>query len=299
MAKKIREEYEYMDNMPLEGWAWEFIRRSVRFRSAFQTITTVYSRYPSSQFPEPWPEDFKKAHDYIDSMIEVRWGALMSVHDPHWFPCSVGRFGKTACRFVHLYPDPNVRYCDFANYCNRKDGKRYHFADRIPIRAAYPFKIVEHSTLEWNISSNLDRFKAGIKEEKRSSATDELDKMAELVRLFCLEPLKISESGNTVCIAISKKARMEDIKTELLGALAAFLNKRKPRIRDQKWKLYLIVYDLKSKHEGASYEELADKLQEICPHDDPSKVWDGRTVENHYKQALHLINGEYKKYLYI
>jgi len=116
---------------------------------------------------------------------------------------------------------------------------------------------------------------------------------------------------NTIYVGISKKARIRDIKNYLLPILSkSWLNPDKPKIRTDKWKYYLIVYDLKEKYPDVSYEDIANILSEAYP---DIKIKKGKAIkkvegsdfftikncENFYKSALALINGDYKKYLYL
>lgn len=293
-AKRSRDEYAYMDNMPLEGWIWEFVRRDQRFQSAFQTIKGVMAKF--KVIPEPWPDEFRQAHDYIRSIVSVGpFNDRERPIPPKYLILSPknrpARARKLPSYWRIRYPDPKARYCDFGSAGNGPEcPKPFIWGTR-------PFVIREYSTLEEN-ARNLADIKEAVKAQAREEPIDELDAIAALVRMASLEHLKIGESENTICIGISKKARMGEIENDLLPALAGFLNKKKPKIRDEKWKYYLVLYDLKSQNQKTSYEELTDSLQEeeMFPREDG---WDQRTVEYDYKQALHLIHGEYKKYLYL
>jgi hypothetical protein len=84
----------------------------------------------------------------------------------------------------------------------------------------------------------------------------------------------------------------------MLTDISKFLRKPVKRIRDRKWKYYLVVYDLKHKFgDGISYDEIAEILIEAYPVDETEYFNETRNINNWYNQAVSLINGGFTKYL--
>jgi hypothetical protein len=306
LASKLREEYDYMDGMPLDGWIWEFVRRNPRFQSAFETIKAIAERH-NGEIPNPWPPDFKKANEFIDAILEV--GPWVG----SWERCSNvsciciigwGEFAGSTFPEINVYPDPKVRFCDFPMDSDVKDKKYGHSTPTrlgISIRALQPFLIREYDVLDENAKGMLALVKERLSSRGLRGAkqlADDVEEAVSMVRNASLDQLRIAEPENTLCVAISKKARMEEIETKLLPAIGEMLIKDKPKRRDDMWKYYIIVYDLKCRNQNASYENLATTLQSALRPVNPGG-WQARTVENYNKQALHLIHGGYKKYLYL
>jgi hypothetical protein len=75
--------------------------------------------------------------------------------------------------------------------------------------------------------------------------------------------------------------------------LRANRKKTKGKLRTNKWKYYLIVYDLCQK--DFTYKNIANTLTMVYPGD--KDVLDEKNIENYYGRALALINGGYKKYI--
>jgi hypothetical protein len=78
------------------------------------------------------------------------------------------------------------------------------------------------------------------------------------------------------------------------------------KIRDDRWKYYLIIYDLKQNNSlgRLSYEDIAYVMCNAYKKVRIGKrtrmsadYFDKRNCENFYKGALALINGDYRKYL--
>ena len=42
IAKEIRDHYDYMDKMPLDGWMWEMIRRSKDYPTDFMELSQLF-----------------------------------------------------------------------------------------------------------------------------------------------------------------------------------------------------------------------------------------------------------------
>lgn len=114
---------------------------------------------------------------------------------------------------------------------------------------------------------------------------------------MCSSIVTMGTPFETIYIGVSIWGRLKDVQKALEPHLKSLLKPPKTRIRaNDKWKYYLITYDLKTI--GIDYERIAFILSEYYK---PPKadVFDIRTIENYHKSALALINGGYKKYLYL
>lgn len=89
----------------------------------------------------------------------------------------------------------------------------------------------------------------------------------------------------TIDLMFTDKEIIEAIEDILLKKRKALYKGRKHRT---KWKLYLMVYDIKTQYPLLTYKEISKLLPE---------VYDMRTLENYYKKAEHLIHGGYKIFL--
>jgi hypothetical protein len=111
---------------------------------------------------------------------------------------------------------------------------------------------------------------------------------------------------DSIRIAISNKIQSKDIDSILLKALREELTDPlnfplKPvKKRDDKWKFYLIIYDLRKRYgDSIGHKELSDILFAAYretplsgrPQTD-EEAQKGRIVENYYNAALKLINGD-------
>ena len=103
---------------------------------------------------------------------------------------------------------------------------------------------------------------------------------------------------NTIYLGISKTAKIEDIKKEVNKILKTEVKRSPYKLIPAKWKYYLIIFDLyKVKN---SYRDIADTLSSKDDNYYEAHMKKGvqeRTIENNHKEALALIEGEYKKYL--
>jgi hypothetical protein len=130
-----------------------------------------------------------------------------------------------------------------------------------------------------------------------------------------LHMLAVSRPEDTIYVGISKKAKVKDIEDYLLPEIRKYLQPKTVRVRNDKWLYYLIVYDLKKMHDQKiSYRDIALKLTDTYPlikvvklvkgekktvSEESSKYFTAKNCENFYKEAVVLINGDYKNYLYV
>jgi len=118
---------------------------------------------------------------------------------------------------------------------------------------------------------------------------------------------------DTLYVGIDTKADINFVEEKLKLILEKYLRRRegRGRVRDDKWKYYLIAYDLK-KEKNLTYDQIGLVLMYAYPEIIRKKLVDGKRVpqresstsyfsksncEDFYKKALLLIEGEYKNYL--
>jgi hypothetical protein len=99
--------------------------------------------------------------------------------------------------------------------------------------------------------------------------------------------------GDTLLIAINLNKSKREIEKEIEKVLRIHKQRKKSSVRIDKWKYYLIVYDLKQPN--INYSEIADLLSHAYP--TKKHLFDERNIENYYKTALELVNGGYKRYI--
>lgn len=118
-------------------------------------------------------------------------------------------------------------------------------------------------------------------------------------------PIEDTIDQDRVYIAVSRKAGYESLKKDLMHVLKNSLMKdKKHALRDDKWKFYIIVWDLREEYGNTvSYSDISDILSEAYPSVPRKKgpawagLFDARNCENYYENASALIRGGYKKYL--
>lgn len=100
--------------------------------------------------------------------------------------------------------------------------------------------------------------------------------------------------GDTLLIAVNLNKSKREIEKEIEKVLRIHKQRKKSSVRIDKWKYYLIVYDLKQPN--INYSEIADLLSHAYP--TKKHLFDERNIENYYKTALELVNGGYKRYIH-
>jgi len=274
-------EYDYMDKMPVEGWFWEIIRRSTDYRQAFdkfqKTILdkvsalsknskAVDERWLSIRVREVTKNHIKKVQEMG---VHIDWFVTRRKKEPNTNHLLVIRVGVE-----HLMiPRPEISYSDFDD--DYKPG----------ILGLDPFVI--------SIWDDLKDLTKPI--NLTPGAPSEHDEWEIASAKDCLETLSPTIPEETIYIGISRKAKLEDIEKRLLPELREHLDRKKPRMRDDKWKYYLITYDHRTAL-GYKYGQISDELYEAYKMEE---LADERTIIRYYKEALALISGGYKDYLYL
>lgn len=323
-GRRIAEEYAYLDTMPLGGWAWEFIRRSDRYKREYDKIRNAAEK----SLPE----------EQLASLVYAfhSWASKAGIHIPLSVTSSCQN--KPLEEAYHLWiklpranppempfdeypelngpyaaiPHPNAKFTDIPSESMfvspwRASLKRSSFEDDFlqgsvclgnpadlpsggPGFTIYP----SFPELAWGRDPDL------------VISEDELPDQTVYEYLSDAD-----DSKDMVYIAISRDAFYTELKRDLLPTLKKYLNKEKPRIQATKWKYYVTIYDLKERY-GASmsdediaqvlveaYPEVQSKTKKASGEDGQNKEnsFNPNNCERNYATACSLINGGYKKYL--
>jgi hypothetical protein len=99
--------------------------------------------------------------------------------------------------------------------------------------------------------------------------------------------------GDTLLLAINLNMPKETIERDIQEILKIHKQRRKGTLKIDKWKYYIIVYDLRQKN--IPYEEIEQKLSEAYSNNEDD--FDIKNLKNYFERAVELINGDYKKYI--
>lgn len=98
---------------------------------------------------------------------------------------------------------------------------------------------------------------------------------------------------DNLLLAIDLNQSKESILNELDEIFKIHKTRKQSSARTDKWKYYLIVFDLKK--ENYSYSEIADIL--IAAYPNNKNLFDDNNIIKYYDRVIKLISGEYTKYI--
>lgn len=292
-AQCIREEYAYMDDMPLKGWIWEFVRRGQVYQDRFKAFEDIATRcrtmhprnaeidryeYNELFFQEP---DFWKAFEDLIG-AGVLWPIIaQSKLDADLFFTYCG----TEVDDGDGFPRPSRKFCDF-------DDNLKPIVYRKPAYYSTGDAMFQHAKAD--ILFLLKKIFFELEEARtehlsRKSLTDNMDRW--IYRTLNLFEYRF---GKGIVITVDTLKGKEEIKAELNSIIDEVVPQSKTKRRNDKWKYYLIVYDLKL--QGFRYPEISQILLESFS--DEKTLFDVKNIENYWKHAHSLIDhSEYKNYL--
>lgn len=284
LAEYIREQYDYMDNMPSEGWFWEIIRRNPDYISDYNYLKEYAAKFDSDGYIIE-ESDINLSDDEFIKIGEKAAQCHNRISDTGLlgiYPRENNNYVSNQYIFLTLpagpynyLPNPNVKYSDFPHDVKPR------------IKGLTPIEVF---TLETFMGNN------------RKYRYDNAFRETVLIRM-----------EDKICVTISPSAQIKDIEDNLIRTIKQHLKPRKIKNRDDKWKYYLIEYDLTKQDKTLSYSNLADIMCNTYPVMEQNKVSKGQrkkkpveskdyfteqNCKNHYKAALALINGDYKEFLY-
>jgi len=300
-AERIRREYAYMDNMPLDGWFWEIIRRGENYRRLCEKINKIVGPIP------------KEESDAIDKQLEIigisnhllykegePWILLPAYLEQDWSSVDSDEEYEEIIKVVvreESIPRPDFSYLDILQYLQKtyRNGMLFSLIEGIKP----DFEIITPRQIRAHVDYNKDMFYEKTKKEMGVGIITSEEQYVDKVLRIILSMVYAKDADNSILVRIDKSAKMTEVEEYLLPELRKRLKSSKPKIRAfNKWKYYLIAYDLKNLYLNCDYDDLADILNEAFPPAKASFALDSRTLQNYHKQALLLMNGEYKKYLY-
>jgi hypothetical protein len=295
--QRIREKYAYMDGMPLANWLWEMIRRSNDYKMFYEkwlklhdkplkkwTVTDheffdEHLKWYCPFFPKDPDEEgepilnhgISRLFPILTANLAVGFeiddsGELVEVHHPRIFkgeknPTQNSRVGKKAQG--HPFGE-----------CKADKGTTYFVEDRpIPPKgngislSTYSLEdqpidiLYQHQAMKNIVMALID-----------ISAPENIDDILKSLKkqiLFWKKTLKIQSK---------RSAKTPKKRSNKLLENASI------------WKSYLIIYDLVCA--GKSYNTISDVLSLL-----DNFYSDVKNIENHYKNALALINGGYREYM--
>jgi hypothetical protein len=288
-AERILKEYAYLDKLDeLNGWAWECLRRSKEYRDFNDQAESVKLIFEDKHAGENkahlntfW-ELFNEYTNFFESgfpfvplyaEVEHELSFLKKIEAPGFI--SIHKFKEGGQWETWMIPRYNRPY----NLFNEFDGKP-------KIKGSSPFKLLPH------IPGGLDK---------------NLKKIKDWALRIELMDLPIGTLGFN--LIISNKARMRDIEADLVSEIKRQIyreqhlqelaapdtdKKKKLRNRGDKWKYYLIAYDLRE-----SKKLDPDKIVKIFNSFPGKTGYIRNDIDRYYSEGIQLIEkGKYKEYLF-
>ncbi len=266
----LKKNYDYLSNIPHKGWVWEFARRTKEYKEAI---------------------DYFAAQERLGDSDEEREGYFLHIDE-------IMNLGLS---FTEVDPE----FKDERFVINRFQDDKLHVWVHLHYRVPYsaltagelktflnpPFQVVvgKEEIEDGFTAHSLNRGEFTVLKHPEFPLPDGVVDYGSLVSRLLACPWE----HYTVFVGISKKAGEQDLR-DLVKAVRPYLQGKRIKRRDDKWKLYLIVYDLHEK-ERLTFDDISDILQETYGGNQTE-----RDVERHYKEAATLIDKKkYKKYLMI
>jgi len=260
IASDMRHAYDYMDNMPLDGWIWEFVRRNEEYKKSYSEALSEYIEW------------IKETGKSAGKNSRIRWVMyrrfLDKINKENWSRI-----------FPKLIPDPRLGY------------NNIHESAKPLISG--PIKGGTYQELKQALEDIRESLATMISIQKEEWT---IEKMLERHQAYILEELLPSDQDDACFIAISRTARKDDLKSSVEKIISAYIKKmlpRAPQFRKDQWRHYLEIYDLHGQVERSIIaEKYFPHLLNVRPDYRRSKE-----VDKYYRKAKALINHGYKKYL--
>jgi len=252
--------YNHLDKASLEEWISEFVYRNESFR-----------------------EDFKK-------VLQMSLNDILNKEEEEFYK-----------KYKVYIPETYILLKDRINIDNKD---KIIIVLRPPVYAIRIFDEIEDKDI---LIKNLEEKRQSLQQNESDEAYIRFTHWAAGLNIKDSNEIATSilgdpdKNGNFMCgdnllLIVDMNNPQELIEKYIKKILQIHEPKKKIKIRYDKWKYYLIVYDLKIKFDNdISYSEIADQLSEAYP--DNKNLFDEKNIENYYKNALELINGGYKKYI--
>lgn len=302
-ADKVKIKYAYMDKMPLEGWAWEFIRRNASYKTLYDEIKRDFNSMKSLKGITDFNSVLNKIekHPVNDKLSRMRNEFHIRVGVDS-FNIRTGFYQKTpkevdnflAAEELSIFiavPNPDKAYNEF--------------------RYRKPSILGATSVKSLALDFDMQHLFQGDIDKVQKEPTMELYQYCHKTLLKDLPPV---DASDTLYFGVSLHGKLHDIMQQIHDVLDNYFDYSKTRNIDKKWKYYLIVYDLMKNHDKSSDDcgqilQLAFKKVDVKPRTDDGQAKGGKirkaldpfmenkNIDNYYKNAVVLINDNFGKYL--
>ncbi|MDD4194970.1 MAG: hypothetical protein PHT96_00985 [Syntrophorhabdaceae bacterium] len=286
----ICEKYSYMNNdLPLQGWIWEFVRRTREYQTLYEKAQLLSKEFPEDPEYQTAGKMCKTILEFFEQVFtesqqiferDIYWGSRTQERAGNLEFLSKCRGLSSLFVFAYTYINNEQMTIRFAHPFLPYTGD---LCNLLPtIRGVYPFRCYVPDRLAFP-ESPVQITRGDIIKIPKVSGLNMVDNTMA-------DPQKL------LYICVARDAKIEVLEKALLPAIRRYLKPAKTKLRTDKWKYYFIVYDLKKYYPEITYQEIANKLQDAYP--EMKRIFDEKSSENYYKNALNLIKGGYKKYLY-
>lgn len=279
-------DYDYMDSLSLAGWMWEIIRRSKEYRDFYKKWSKMIRK------------PFDKWNDNDNSLIEEYFEKYSPIFpkqpdDKRDWPLLLKNAKKTKLSPIHVV-NLGIGLGVDAQHGERLKAKHPAIIKKTENDGSSIYSVGRYEPIIDNIYTNGN--KAG---ECRSIPLIQhpiqilYEYQGRESIVMALIDISASESIDEILKSLKQELLLWRKGLKLSKTRSAKTPKKKANklIKNARiWKSYLIVYDLVDS--GKSLEEVSDVLS--LSDDFYSDV---KNVENHYKNALALLNGGYRKYM--
>jgi hypothetical protein len=272
-ARAVQADYEYLnDDLPLKGWAWEFIRRNSEYEALYKELRSGITSLSILQ----GEADVSKIKDgLLDSPIGSIFLKLITDFKVKVFSKDTYQFDSTmdgeGLLQVLGIPNPIKKYAEFSS--------------KYDIRIAGSASIKQYK-FRSDRAEDIEYFKP----------TRNKEVLEKKCYKIVMKKLVTHHATDTLYLGISLSASKDDIKKQLADILNDHFKTANIRKRSHQWKYYIIVFDLM--RAGKNYSEIVGILSQAF-NEKTDKLFDEKNMANYHKNALALIAGGYKKYLHI
>lgn len=216
-------DYDYMDNMPLDGWAWEFVRRNESYRNAYLRVKENVTK---SKNADPFKFTTSPTEETVE-IYKILWNIVeKEFHIKPFY--SDEDYGAGI-------PAPDLRYNQLSDKIKPILNKAIN-----PVAVLTP-KDIEQKARTLNFNSIEFLWDTG------------KDLACDAILRGMLSP---NNSHDTIYLGISMNAKRRDVDRQLRKIIKGNI---KPEynihIRRDEWKTYLQVFDLTKT--GLSNKEIA------------------------------------------
>lgn len=258
-------DYDYLDKAKVESYIIEFLLRNSEVMKDFKLLIDT-SKEDTADIKRKRLEVYKKYNI-------VYTGKYESPHDE----AALAEYLRA--KKIRL----NIKPAAMAYRIFSEDNEE----NRLKSKALMEKMIKYHLQKDWTsvrcCNNHLDKW----------HAEDDTEDILECL-LGNIDVDGYYDIDDTLLIAVNLNKSKNEIEQEIEKVLRIHKQRKKSSVRTDKWKYYLIVYDLK--RQNINYSQIADLLSRACP--TKKHLFDERNIENYYKTALALINGGYKKYIH-